>query len=122
MLIITISLKHHTADARQRIVSERVDLIDNLILSVSVTFLYFHCTIYLQIIVFPSKIILFSYLIFINQIGPPNLVFLKSMDKSTWNAKDVADSVLSDKSALVRILNREFISFTVDHLIYNGSL
>ncbi|KAL1827864.1 hypothetical protein ACET3Z_006276 [Daucus carota] len=55
-------------DARQRIVSERVDLIDNLILSVS--------------------------------IGPPNLVFLKSMDKSTWNAKDVADSVLSDKSAL----------------------
>lgn len=55
-------------DARQRIVSERVDLVDNLILSVS--------------------------------IGPPNSQFLKSMDKSTWNAKDVADSVLSDKSAL----------------------
>ncbi|KAK2983127.1 hypothetical protein RJ640_022599 [Escallonia rubra] len=55
-------------DARQRIVSERVDFIDNLILSVS--------------------------------IGPPNSQFLKSMDKSTWNAKDVADSVLSDKSAL----------------------
>lgn len=55
-------------DARQRIVSERVDFIDNLILSVS--------------------------------IGPPNSQFIKSMDKSTWRAKDVADSVLSDKSAL----------------------
>jgi hypothetical protein len=55
-------------DARQRIVSERVDFIDNLILSVS--------------------------------IGPPNPVFLKTKDKSTWTAKDVADSVLSDKSAL----------------------
>ncbi|KAH9616452.1 hypothetical protein KSS87_018430 [Heliosperma pusillum] len=31
---------------------------------------------------------------------PPNPDFLKSKDKSTWNAKDVADSVLSDKSAL----------------------
>ncbi|KAM7459427.1 hypothetical protein LguiA_036421 [Lonicera macranthoides] len=55
-------------DARQRIVSERVDFIDNLILSVS--------------------------------IGPPNPQFLKTKDKSTWSAKDVADSVLSDKSAL----------------------
>ncbi|KAF8400747.1 hypothetical protein HHK36_014047 [Tetracentron sinense] len=55
-------------DARQRIVSERVDIIDNLIVSVS--------------------------------IGPPNSQFLKSKDKETWNAKDVADSVLSDKSAL----------------------
>ncbi|KAJ4951693.1 hypothetical protein NE237_028525 [Protea cynaroides] len=55
-------------DARQRIVSERVDIIDNLIISVS--------------------------------IGPPNSQFLKSKDKSSWNAKDVADSVLSDKSAL----------------------
>ncbi|OUZ99694.1 Photosystem II PsbP [Macleaya cordata] len=55
-------------DARQRIVSERVDIIDNLIISVS--------------------------------IGPPNLQFIKSKDKNTWNAKDVADSVLSDKSAL----------------------
>ncbi|XP_042519978.1 psbP domain-containing protein 5, chloroplastic isoform X2 [Macadamia integrifolia] len=54
-------------DARQRIVSERVDIIDNLIISVS--------------------------------IGPPNSQ-LKSKDKSSWNAKDVADSVLSDKSAL----------------------
>ncbi|KAL5729395.1 PsbP domain-containing protein 5 [Ranunculus cassubicifolius] len=48
-------------DAHQRIVSERVDIIDNLIISVS---------------------------------------FLKSNDKSTWDAKDVADSVLADKSAL----------------------
>lgn len=55
-------------NARLRIVSERVDFIDNLILSVT--------------------------------IGPPNPTFLKSTDKSTWEAKDVADSVLSDKSAL----------------------
>ncbi|KDP32280.1 hypothetical protein JCGZ_13205 [Jatropha curcas] len=55
-------------DARLRIVSERVDIIDNLIISVT--------------------------------IGPPNSQFLKSKDKSTWIAKDVADSVLSDKSAL----------------------
>ncbi|XP_009606398.1 psbP domain-containing protein 5, chloroplastic isoform X2 [Nicotiana tomentosiformis] len=56
-------------DARLRIVSERVDIIDNLIISVS--------------------------------IGPPNSQFLKSKEKSTWSAKDVADSVLSDKSALI---------------------
>ncbi|KAE8726251.1 PsbP domain-containing protein 5 [Hibiscus syriacus] len=55
-------------DARLRIVSERVDFADNLIISVS--------------------------------IGPPNIQFLKSKDKKTWAAKDVADSVLSDKSAL----------------------
>ncbi|XWS73050.1 hypothetical protein CRYUN_Cryun02cG0092400 [Craigia yunnanensis] len=55
-------------DARLRIVSERVDIVDNLIISVS--------------------------------IGPPNIQFLKSKDKKTWAAKDVADSVLSDKSAL----------------------
>lgn len=55
-------------DARQRIVSERVDMINNLVISVS--------------------------------IGPPNLRFLTSTDKGTWQAKDVADSVLSDKSAL----------------------
>ncbi|CAL0327240.1 unnamed protein product [Lupinus luteus] len=55
-------------DARLRIVSERVDIIDNLIISVT--------------------------------IGPPNPTFIKSNDKSTWTAKDVADSVLSDKSAL----------------------
>ncbi|CAN8299252.1 unnamed protein product [Cochlearia groenlandica] len=55
-------------DARLRIVSERVDLIDNCVISVS--------------------------------IGPPNSRFLTSKDKKTWTAKDVADSVLSDKSAL----------------------
>ncbi|XP_038695526.1 psbP domain-containing protein 5, chloroplastic [Tripterygium wilfordii] len=55
-------------DARLRIVSERVDIVDNLIISVS--------------------------------IGPPNSQFIRSKDKSTWTAKDVADSVLSDKSAL----------------------
>nr|GMD83855.1 psbP domain-containing protein 5, chloroplastic [Ipomoea batatas] len=54
-------------DARLRIVSERVDIIDNLIISVT--------------------------------IGPLNSQFLKS-EKSTWSAKDVADSVLADKSAL----------------------
>ncbi|XP_021741838.1 psbP domain-containing protein 5, chloroplastic-like isoform X3 [Chenopodium quinoa] len=55
-------------NARLRIVSERVDFIDNVIISVT--------------------------------IGPSNPEFLKSKDKSTWNPKDVADSVLSDKSAL----------------------
>ncbi|XP_054788795.1 psbP domain-containing protein 5, chloroplastic isoform X1 [Prosopis cineraria] len=55
-------------DARLRIVSERVDIIDNLIISVT--------------------------------IGPPNSKIIKSKDKSMWTAKDVADSVLSDKSAL----------------------
>ncbi|KAJ9168365.1 hypothetical protein P3X46_019901 [Hevea brasiliensis] len=55
-------------DARLRIVSERVDIIDNLIISV--------------------------------MIGPPNFQFIKSKDKGTWTAKDVADSVLSGKSAL----------------------
>eukprot|EP00262_Sarcandra_glabra_P019052 TRINITY_DN703_c0_g1_i1.p1 TRINITY_DN703_c0_g1~~TRINITY_DN703_c0_g1_i1.p1 ORF type:complete len:301 (-),score=50.92 TRINITY_DN703_c0_g1_i1:141-1043(-) len=57
-----------SADARQRIVSERVDMIENLIISVS--------------------------------IGPPNPSFLTSKDKNSWSAKDVADSVLSDKSKL----------------------
>lgn len=38
------------------------------------------------------------------QIGPPNSRFLTSNDKNSWKAKDVADSVLSDKSALVLIL------------------
>ncbi|KAK6912679.1 PsbP, C-terminal [Dillenia turbinata] len=55
-------------NARLRIVSERVDIIDNLVISVSV--------------------------------GPPNSQFLQTQDKRMWNAKDVADSVLSDKSAL----------------------
>ncbi|PIM97482.1 Photosystem II [Handroanthus impetiginosus] len=61
-------------DARLRIVSERVDFIDNLIISVT--------------------------------IGPPNSLFLKSKEKSTWSAKDVADSVLADKSAL-RVTSRQ---------------
>ncbi|KAF3642016.1 hypothetical protein FXO37_22695 [Capsicum annuum] len=39
------------------------------------------------------------------RIGPHNSQFLKSKEKSTWSAKDVADSVLSDKSALLRIDN-----------------
>ncbi|XP_078169025.1 psbP domain protein (Mog1/PsbP/DUF1795-like photosystem II reaction center PsbP family protein) isoform X1 [Carex rostrata] len=56
-------------NARQRIVSERVDITHNSVISVS--------------------------------IGPPNSRFLTSNDKSTWKAGDVADSVLSDKSALV---------------------
>ncbi|KAI7989067.1 hypothetical protein LOK49_LG13G02466 [Camellia lanceoleosa] len=64
-------------DARLRIVSERVDIIDNLIISIS-------------FVDFQSLV----------QIGPPNSQFLKSKDKSTWSVKDVADSVLSDKSAL----------------------
>nr|AJS13469.1 PPD5 [Erycina pusilla] len=55
-------------NARQRIVSERVDMINNLVISVS--------------------------------IGPPNLRYLASIDKNSWEARDVADSVLSDKSAL----------------------
>ncbi|MED6206873.1 PsbP domain-containing protein 5, chloroplastic [Stylosanthes scabra] len=55
-------------DARLRIVSERVDIIDNFIISVT--------------------------------IGPPNSSIIKTTDKSKWTAKEVADSVLSDKSAL----------------------
>ncbi|KAL9676729.1 hypothetical protein QQ045_004947 [Rhodiola kirilowii] len=80
-------------DARLRIVSERVDFIDNLIISVSVTslILYFRFTM--------ACLFLNVYTCFV-QIGPPNLQFLKSKEKSTWGAKEVADSVLSDKSAL----------------------
>nr|AKM76473.1 DUF1795-like photosystem II reaction center PsbP family protein [Pelargonium nanum] len=55
-------------DARLRIVSERIDIVDNLIISVA--------------------------------IGPPNFQIIKSKDKSSWTAKEIADSVLSDKSAL----------------------
>lgn len=55
-------------DARLRIVSERVDFSDNVIISVTV--------------------------------GPPNLSYIKSKDKSKWTAKDVADSVLADRSSL----------------------
>ncbi|CAN1218525.1 PsbP domain-containing protein 5, chloroplastic, partial [Linum perenne] len=71
-----------TADARLRIVSERVDFVDNLIISVTVT----------------------SH-VYIQDIGPPNVQFIKSKDKSVWNAKDVADSVLSDKSTLVNYVS-----------------
>lgn len=35
------------------------------------------------------------------QIGPPNSSYIKSKDKSEWTAKDVADSVLADRSSLV---------------------
>ena len=38
------------------------------------------------------------------QIGPPNAQILKSNEKSAWSAKDVADSVLADKSSLVMSL------------------
>ena len=55
-------------DARLRIVSERLDFIDNVIISVT--------------------------------IGPPNSSYIKSKDKSKWTAKDVADSVLADRSSL----------------------
>ncbi|PKA63451.1 PsbP domain-containing protein 5, chloroplastic [Apostasia shenzhenica] len=57
------------ADARQRIVSKRVDMISNLVISVS--------------------------------IGPPNARYLTPSEKNVWKARDVADSVLSDKSALL---------------------
>lgn len=38
--MLTSWLKYTTADARLRIVSERVDIIDNLIISVSVIYLH----------------------------------------------------------------------------------
>lgn len=69
MKVVVLILLCRTADARLRIVSERVDIIDNLIISVTVS--------------------------------PPNIQILKSKDKNAWNARDVADCVLSDKSALV---------------------
>jgi hypothetical protein len=55
-------------NARMRIVSERVDIFDNLIISVT--------------------------------IGPPNASLINLKDKSKWTAKNVADSVLSEKSSL----------------------
>ncbi|KAJ3692186.1 hypothetical protein LUZ60_012536 [Juncus effusus] len=55
-------------DARQRIVSERVDMIHNMVITVS--------------------------------IGPPNLLFLPQKEKVAWKPKDVADAILSDKTAL----------------------
>ncbi|KAH7652064.1 Photosystem II protein [Dioscorea alata] len=68
-------------NARQRIVSERVDMIHNLVISVSV--------------------------------GPPNSRLLTSKDKNTWNAKDVADSVLSDKSALPVATSQRMVESSV---------
>ncbi|KAL2649828.1 hypothetical protein R1flu_017956 [Riccia fluitans] len=53
-------------DARQRIVSERIDFKNNVVVSVSV--------------------------------GPPNFTLLKSTETTDWDAKDVAQSVLADKS------------------------
>lgn len=59
------------------------------------------------------------YMTLLVQIGPPNLQILKSEDKSTWTAKDVADSVLSDKSALVLYFPN--IHFTIMcWLIFSG--
>lgn len=65
------------------------------------------------------------------QIGPPNSVFIKSQDKKAWTAKDVADSVLSDKSALVMFniyiyiyvyRNLESLSCCSENIyIHNGS-
>ncbi|XP_020581155.1 psbP domain-containing protein 5, chloroplastic isoform X2 [Phalaenopsis equestris] len=68
-------------DARQRIVSERVDMINNLVISVS--------------------------------IGPPNLRYLVSIDKNSWKARDIADSVLSDKSALPVSTSQRMIESSV---------
>lgn len=95
------TLHYDTANARLRIVAERVDFFDNLILSVTVLTTNFTLK--------KSKSQLKWWILVLNllpiciifQIGPPNPIFLKSNDKSTWEAKDVADSVLSDKSALV---------------------
>lgn len=81
--------------------SERVDIIDNLIISVSV----FRLLLFI-LLNFDNLFHSFveTYCNMFIQIGPPNSQFLKSKEKSTWTAKDVADSVLSDKSALVIIL------------------
>lgn len=97
LIVLTDIVFHDTADAHLRIVSERVDIIDNLIISVSVpsdktTMYSFHLLIF-------SSFLWFT--VFLFQIGPPNSIFIKSLDKSAWTAKDVADSVLADKSALV---------------------
>ena len=98
LILTRYCFEYRTADARLRIVSERVDIIDNLILSVSVTF---DITMYLLSYIPFSYFSRFMSLCPLIQIGPPNSQFLKTKDKKTWTAKDVADSVLSDKSALV---------------------
>jgi len=74
-------------------VSERVDFIDNVIISVTVFSQPHTC-----LKEFFSHLFMFLYYI---QIGPPNASYIKSTDKSKWSAKDVADSVLADRSSLV---------------------
>ena len=88
------------ANARLRIVSERVDFINNLIISVTVIIINLVSP-YIYIYLAYDDIWHASWPDIFIQIGPPNPEFLKSKDTSTWTAKDVADSVLSDKSALV---------------------
>lgn len=56
------------------------------------------------------------------QIGPPNIQLLKSKDKKSWAAKDVADSVLSDKSALVILLGNSCIVHMYDRSFIFGIL
>ncbi|KAM0932634.1 putative photosystem II [Dioscorea sansibarensis] len=63
-------------NARQRIVSERVDMIHNL-------------------------------------VGPPNSSLLTSKDKNAWSAIDIADSVLSDKSALPVATSQRMVESSV---------
>ncbi|XP_057959380.1 psbP domain-containing protein 5, chloroplastic isoform X2 [Malania oleifera] len=79
-------------NARLRIVSERVDFIDNLIISVAVTSIKLSsCNCPMVTFIIPFILV---------QIGPPNSQFLRLKDRSKWNAKAVADSVLSEKSPL----------------------
>ena len=78
--------------------SERVDIIDNLIISISISLIKpYAWKLHFLLVISLRLVILFSLI----QIGPPNSQFLKSKDKSTWTAKDVVDSVLADKAALV---------------------
>lgn len=91
------------ANARLRIVSERVDFIDNVVISVSVIPMN-----HLLILPYLMYNFHFHWWYILIQVGPPHLEFLKSKDKRTWNAKDVADSVLSDKSALVIYLSHSY--------------
>ncbi|GJM93898.1 hypothetical protein PR202_ga10491 [Eleusine coracana subsp. coracana] len=75
-------------DARQRIVGERVDMINNVVISVS----------------FKLEIFKLMYTVMFNiylmQIGPPNSRFLPSKDKTMWDPKDVADCILADRSTM----------------------
>ena len=47
------------------------------------------------------------------QIGPPNSRFLPSKDKSSWDPKDVADCILSDRSTLVHTCFFFFIFYNL---------